>query len=387
MISKQVLLGSALIIGGGVVFFALGRENPPSESVQQPTKAAIAKPVVQPLTADVATEERLLAKKQKEREAHAKQMQKQTELLLAEQDKARLTALQKASAEANGKTIVPITSETASKSELIAVPTIQTRPEAIEAAKQAEEAKKAAEAARKLAEEQAKAAKNSKPETPKVNETAKKSEDKKTEKKAETKKVEQKPAAKGNYQVKAGDSWSAIAARYGISVAALTAANGTSAEAILREGKTIVIPSVAKADGKKTDAKKTETKQEKKADTKKTDEKKQGKKQDNKPDNKQDKNSDAKKSDSKKDDKADKKGDGKSRYSVQVAISPDREKIDELVKQYRAAGYQVTTSNTSRGVRVLIGSEKSADAAKSLKSKIAQDSRVKSDGAFVHQAQ
>ena len=75
------------------------------------------------------------------------------------------------------------------------------------------------------------------------------------------------------------------------------------------------------------------------------------------------------------------------RYTVQVAISPDKEKVDEIVKQYRAAGYRVTTSSTSRGLRVLVGNEKSEEGAKALRKKIADDSRVSASGAFVHQVQ
>ena len=41
--------------------------------------------MVQPLTADVATEEKLLAEKQRVREAHTLQMQKQAAALLEEQ--------------------------------------------------------------------------------------------------------------------------------------------------------------------------------------------------------------------------------------------------------------------------------------------------------------
>ena len=59
--------------------------------------------MVQPLTADVATEEKLLAEKQRVREAHTLQMQKQAAALLEEQNNARKQALEKASAEANGR--------------------------------------------------------------------------------------------------------------------------------------------------------------------------------------------------------------------------------------------------------------------------------------------
>lgn len=71
---------------------------------------------------------------------------------------------------------------------------------------------------------------------------------------------------------------------------------------------------------------------------------------------------------------------------VQVAISPDKDRVDEVVKKYRDAGYKVTTSNTSRGLRILIGNEKTEEEAKALRTKIAADSRVPSSGAFIHKA-
>ena len=157
MVSKQVMLGVALIIGGSVAFFALAKNDSAADAATQAaakdtTTTKVAKPVVQPLTADVATEERLIAQKQRAREAHNLQMQKQAAALLEEQNNARKQALDKANAEATGRPLSntqEVSADSAAKSELIAAPTVQTRPEAIEAARKAEEAKKAEEAAKK----------------------------------------------------------------------------------------------------------------------------------------------------------------------------------------------------------------------------------------------
>lgn len=428
MISKQVLLGSALVLGGGVTFFALAKNDKPVQEPVVKTAQApqIAKPTVQPLTADVATEERLLAQKQKEREAHTRQMQKQTEQLLAEQQKARLNALNKANAENGSEAVLP--ADKAAKSELIALPTVQTRPEAVEAARQAEEAKRLAEEAKK-AEPAKKAAEASLPKKPEeskksatnTNEADKKKADeakrleekraeerrqaaKKTEeakraevknaqnKKSDTNARDSKAGKSGQYQVQAGETWLGIANRHGVSVAALTQANGMSAGDIIREGQTLKIPSGSQASRTK-DNKKNQTKQEqnaKKAEAKKVEAKKaEAKKGEEK---KSDKKSDDKKQNIKSDVRTNKSGKDQNphlagRYTVQVAITPDRAKVDKLVKQYRAAGYTVNTSNTSRGTRVLIGGAKSADAAKALRSKVANDSRVNSDGAFIHKVE
>lgn len=433
MISKQVLLGSALVLGGGVTFFALAKNDKPVQEPVVKTAQApqIAKPTVQPLTADVATEERLLAQKQKEREAHTRQMQKQTEQLLAEQQKARLNALNKANAENGSEAVLP--ADKAAKSELIALPTVQTRPEAVEAARQAEEAKRLAEEAKKaeLAKKAAEASLPKKPEESKksatnTNETDKKKADeakrleekraeerrqaaKKAEeakraevknaqtKKSDTNARDSKAGKSGHYQVQAGETWLGIANRHGVSVAALTQANGMSAGDIIREGQTLKIPSGSQASRTK-DNKKNQTKQEqnaKKAEAKKTETKKaESKKVETKKgeEKKSDKKSDDKKQNIKSDVRTNKSGKDQNphlagRYTVQVAITPDRAKVDKLVKQYRAAGYTVNTSNTSRGTRVLIGGSKSADAAKALRSKVANDSRVNSDGAFIHKVE
>ena len=73
---------------------------------------------------------------------------------------------------------------------------------------------------------------------------------------------------------------------------------------------------------------------------------------------------------------------------MQVALTPDRAKADRIVRQYRAAGYTVNTSNTTRGTRIIIGGERSEAGARALKGRIDADSRVRSEGAtFIHQVQ
>lgn len=365
MISKQIVLGITLVIGSGVAFFALAKNDAQTtKSVQTPQQipsdTKVAKPVVQPLTADVATEEKLLAEKQRAREAHTLQMQKQAAALLEEQNNARKQALEKASAEANGRMTndtQTVSADSAAKSELIAAPTVQTRPEAIEAARKAEEAKKAAEAL-KNSEQETKDDKAKTTDKPTENKAENKKEDKNTQTKA--------PVKVGTHDVQRGETWQGIANRYGISVAALVEANGMTRNDILRAEHRIKIPSASQIARLERDNKAREA----------------ASKDDNK------------KSDNQSQSKTDKKTESKSqssqtseRYMVQVAISPDKDRVDEVVKKYRDAGYKVTTSNTSRGLRILIGNEKTEEEAKALRTKIAADSRVPSSGAFVHKAQ
>lgn len=365
MISKQIVLGITLVIGSGVAFFALAKnDTQTTKSVQTPQQipsdTKVAKPVVQPLTADVATEEKLLAEKQRVREAHTLQMQKQAAALLEEQNNARKQALEKASAEANGRMTndtQTVSADSAAKSELIAAPTVQTRPEAIEAARKAEEAKKAAEML-KNSEQETKDEKAKTADKPTENKAENKKENKSTQTKA--------PVKAGTHDVQRGETWQGIANRYGISVAALVEANGVTRNDILRAERRIKIPSASQIARLERDNKARESAS-----------KDGNKKSDNQPQSKTDKKTESKSQSSQ----------TSERYMVQVAISPDKDRVDEVVKKYRDAGYKVTTSNTSRGLRILVGNEKTEEEAKALRTKIAADSRVPSSGAFVHKAQ
>ncbi|ADG61676.1 SPOR and LysM peptidoglycan-binding domain-containing protein [Moraxella catarrhalis] len=365
MISKQIVLGITLVIGSGVAFFALAKnDTQTTKSVQTPQQipsdTKVAKPVVQPLTADIATEEKLLAEKQRVREAHTLQMQKQAAALLEEQNNARKQALEKASAEANGRMTndtQTVSADSAAKSELIAAPTVQTRPEAIEAARKAEEAKKAAEML-KNSEQETKDEKAKTADKPTENKAENKKENKNTQTKA--------PVKAGTHDVQRGETWQGIANRYGISVAALVEANGVTRNDILRAERRIKIPSASQIARLERDNKARESAS-----------KDGNKKSDNQPQSKTDKKTESKSQSSQ----------TSERYMVQVAISPDKDRVDEVVKKYRDAGYKVTTSNTSRGLRILVGNEKTEEEAKALRTKIAADSRVPSSGAFVHKAQ
>ncbi|MPX20244.1 LysM peptidoglycan-binding domain-containing protein [Moraxella catarrhalis] len=365
MISKQIVLGITLVIGSGVAFFALAKnDTQTTKSVQTPQQipsdTKVAKPVVQPLTADIATEEKLLAEKQRVREAHTLQMQKQAAALLEEQNNARKQALEKASAEANGRMTndtQTVSADSAAKSELIAAPTVQTRPEAIEAARKAEEAKKTAEML-KNSEQETKDEKAKTADKPTENKAENKKENKNTQTKA--------PVKAGTHDVQRGETWQGIANRYGISVAALVEANGVTRNDILRAERRIKIPSASQIARLERDNKARESAS-----------KDGNKKSDNQPQSKTDKKTESKSQSSQ----------TSERYMVQVAISPDKDRVDEVVKKYRDAGYKVTTSNTSRGLRILVGNEKTEEEAKALRTKIAADSRVPSSGAFVHKAQ
>ena len=78
-----------------------------------------------------------------------------------------------------------------------------------------------------------------------------------------------------------------------------------------------------------------------------------------------------------------KETDAKGSFGVQVALANDQAKADELAKKFQAAGYQVKTSTTSRGVRVVVGPERGKVAALALKDKINSDPKVNTTSAWV----
>ncbi|WP_323843138.1 SPOR and LysM peptidoglycan-binding domain-containing protein [Moraxella sp. Pampa] len=354
MISKQVILGSVLLIGGAVTIFAMTQNNKPAQSsdttLTQVVKdgGLVAKPETKPLTADVMTEEKLLIQKQKERELYNQQLAQEADELLKEQEQARMLALDKAKQEAGQIPSTHIGADSASKSELIAAPEVQIRPEAVKAISTQKNAledklnqqkplteKKSKETAGEV-EAGLGAKLQSEPTSP-------------TQPKVETKTV----PAKDKHTVVRGDTLIGLSRKYDVPVSVLATVNGMNRNDALPLGRTITIPSSAQL--AKIDR-----------------------------DNQQKQTSDAQATTTKtKGEQVSVNSSSGYSYSVQVAISPDKAKVDEMVEKYRAAGYQVSVSQTSRGMRVLVGSADSYDAANELKQKLAKDSRVDAKGAWV----
>lgn len=352
MISKQLLLGGGLFLGGAVAMTAV-LANKDTQPQTPPVKAItakqeeVARPTVKPMTADLETERRLLEQKRKEREARTLDQEKQAQALLAEQENAKNSALKKAQAEFDAKKAKETPTELDSTP---ATPSVKVRPEvlAAEAEAKKKEAELNAQVAQSKKQEDEQKAKQKPAEPQKVSASTKTESD--------TKKPTPK---KGQHIVAQGDNLLKLSRQYGIPVSVLASANGMGRNDNLSVGKTIKIPSKAEAD-------KIQKANEAKKATPQTDAKKTDKKTE----------TDGKKSD----------GKAKSvptHYSVQVGMINDPEKAAAVANQYRQAGYKVTTSRTSKGVRILVGNEKSADAAKALQGKITKDSRVKTDGAWV----
>lgn len=115
--NKQVILGISLMIFGGAMIMALATSPKDDKNTQaHEITGEIARPVVEPLTADIETETRLLEQKRKQREAQVARLEEETKALLIAQEQARNKAIKKQREEA-------------------VLTSVQTRPESIELAK------------------------------------------------------------------------------------------------------------------------------------------------------------------------------------------------------------------------------------------------------------
>ncbi|MDE4455607.1 SPOR and LysM peptidoglycan-binding domain-containing protein [Psychrobacter sp. DAB_AL62B] len=398
--SRQALLGIGMIIGGSVMLYAMvqqiGDTNKPA-----PTSAMIDKPSSeqaspQPLTTDIETEKRILAQKQKERAARVAEQEKRAKLFLTEQEAAEAQALAKARAEsqqymassapaaedslkdsANKETAkntleTPTTQLSNNNSANTSADTTtnsstnaqqksaqaqqeaqrQASIRAQAAAKKLADSKKEAEAKRQ-AEAQAMA--ENKREAAKVAEAAK----------------NEPPKSPSDYQVKRGDGLIKLARQYNMPVEVLAQANNLSPSASLQLGQNITIPSRKQVQRLEREATTAEQSRE---DKRQKEEALAKKSVDAKRDAQQ-KLSEAR--------KEVKETDAKGSFGVQVALANDQAKADELAKKFQAAGYQVKTSITSRGVRVVVGPERGKVAALALKDKINSDPKVNTTSAWV----
>jgi|26BtaG_2_1085354.scaffolds.fasta_scaffold02314_4 LysM repeat protein len=407
--SRQTLLGLAMMVGGGVVLFAMVQQVGTSNQANAPEPTAIEQSASaasengQPLTTDVATEERILAQKQKEREARVAQQERRTKEFLAEQEQAEANALAKARAEneqyMNNNAVEPVGDDTSPEvaASIIAKPTVQNRTDttatttqtpaattatvantandeakktaareaAAQKAKLAEQKAAADKQAQQRAAEQAKAKQNEQAKAQQAAADKKKADELKAEqKKAEQKQAEQKkaeaakaaPKTPGSYEVKRGDGLIRLAREYNVPVEALAQANNMSTSDSLRVGQELKIPSKSQISRLEREA----AEEKRRAEAAKT---------------AQQRLAQARQEAA--------RGEAKGSFGVQVALADNQAKADEVAKKLRSAGYKVSTSPTSRGVRVIVGPETGKPAALALKDKINGDSRTGIKNAWV----
>ena len=400
--SRQALLGIGMIIGGSVMLYAMVQQIGESDT-PQPESVMVDKPDVeqaasQPLTTDIETEKRILAQKQKERAARVAEQEKRAKEFLTEQEMAEAEALAKARAESQqyvASRTPDVEDSTDTAKDINKDLTVQPRTDNVSAA----DAKKSSDAEKQKAAQAQQEAKRQ--ATLKAEAAAKKladskkaaeaNEQAKVKRQAEAKKqaeaqalVEQKreaaeaakaknepPKSPSDYEVKRGDGLIKLARQYNVPVEVLAQANDISPSASLQLGQSITIPSRAQVQRLEREAAAAEQAREKKRQQ----EEALAKKSADAKREAQQKLSEAR--------KEVKETDAKGSFGVQVALANDQAKADELAKKFRAAGYQVKTSATSRGVRVVVGPERGKVAALALKDKINSDPKVNTTSAWV----
>ena len=394
--SRQALLGIGMIIGGSVMLYAMvqqiGDSDQPEPMSAMVDKLSSEQESPQPLTTDIETEKRILAQKQKERAARVAEQEKRAKEFLTEQEVAEAEALAKARAESqqyvdNSAPATDETSSTESTKDVTTDLTVQPRTESqsttdttksSEAEKQKavqeqQEAQRQAAikeqaAAKKLAESKKQAEAERLAEAKKQAEAQAAAERKREA--AEAAKNEP-PKSPSEYQIKKGDGLIKLARQYNMPVEVLAQANNLSPSAALQLGQSITIPSSKQVQRLEREAAAAEQAREKKRQQ----EEALAKKSADAKREAQQKLSEAR--------KEVKETDAKGSFGVQVALANDQAKADELAKKFRAAGYQVKTSATSRGVRVVVGPERGKVAALALKDKINSDPKVNTTSAWV----
>jgi len=394
--SRQALLGIGMIIGGSVMLYAMvqqiGDSDQPEPMSAMVDKISSEQESPQPLTTDIETEKRILAQKQKERAARVAEQEKRAKEFLTEQEVAEAEALAKARAESqqyvdNSAPATDETTNTEATKDVTTDLTVQPRTEsqsATDTTKSSEAEKQ--KAAQEQQEAQRQAAIKEQAAAKKLAESKKQAEAEKlaeAKKQAEAQAAAQRkreaaeaaknelPKSPSEYQIKKGDGLIKLARQYNMPVEVLAQANNLSPSAALQLGQSITIPSSKQVQRLEREAAAAEQAREKKRQQ----EEALAKKSADAKREAQQKLSEAR--------KEVKETDAKGSFGVQVALANDQAKADELAKKFRAAGYQVKTSATSRGVRVVVGPERGKVAALALKDKINSDPKVNTTSAWV----
>lgn len=329
MLTKQALLGMGLMIGGAVMVLALAGQ--PKESALTPMP--MAEPTPEPIyhkvsspTIDMKTEQQIVSAKQKQRQAEVKAQELKVQELLKVQAEAKALALEKAKSDAAPAVLV-----------------VESRPDSVALAEK-----------QKIQEQQAK---------------LKKQQEQQAQERRKAELQQQESASpdrnKSVYVVQSGDTLIRLSRRYNVPVSVLAEFNNMRRNDPLMRDQQIKIPSARDMQALENKVREREKKQE----AKKKDEQKA-------------KSINERLAQSRRE--AKQKGINDN-YAVQVALAADQDGADRLARAYKQAGYQVQTRQEGRGVRVVIGPERSREAAVALKDKLNNDPNVTSKGAWVLQ--
>ena len=441
--SKQALLGTTVLLGGSVLLYATMHQvlNAPAKPAAN-SQQVIAKPTTdkqsaisnEPLTADVATEKNLLAQKQKEREQRVAAQEQQAQQYMTEQQRIEAKALARSRAEnqlyanknaANTNSVVassvtaitqPVVKPRPVDTVAAPPPTQATVPNSVQNTAQTQSAAKTQNTAQIVATP-----------TPTV---------------AAPVVAQPQPVAKttpnntGAYQVKAGEGLIGLSRRYNVPVEVLASVNNLNTTSNLRVGQTITIPTAAQvnritqqtqareqqrqneiarkkqeaeqkkqqallqqqqevARKKQEAAQKEQQKQQeiarKKQEAQLREQLKEQKRQQEIAQKKLEAQQQAQKKQAfqaaqdnlRQARQTVKQTDVKGTFGVQVALATDQKKASEITQKLQAAGYKVKTTQTSKGVRIVVGPEKGKVAALALKDKLNNDSRVDVNSGWV----
>ncbi len=437
--SKQALLGTTVLLGGSVLLYATMHQvlNAPAKP-EANSQQVIAKPTTdkqtaisnEPLTADVATEKNLLAQKQKEREQRVAAQEQQAQQYMTEQQRIEAEALARSRAENQlyaNKNAANTNSVVASSVTAITQPVVKPRPvdtvavpprtqaavpNTVQNTSQTQSAAKTQNTAQIVA-------------TPKPTVAAPVVAQPQPVAKAT-------PSNPGTYQVKSGEGLIGLSRRYNVPVDVLASINNLNTTSSLRVGQTITIPTAAQvnritqqtqaleqqrqneitrkkqeaeqkkqqallqqqqevARKKQEAAQKQQQKQQEIARKKQEEQLKEQKRQQEIARKKQEAQQQAQKKQAfqaaqdnlRQARQTVKQTDAKGTFGVQVALATDEKKANEITQKLQAAGYKVKTTQTSKGVRIVVGPEKGKVAALALKDKLNNDRRVDVNSGWV----
>lgn len=400
--SKQALLGTTVLLGGSVLLYATMHQvlNAPAKP-EANSQQVIAKPTTdkqsaisnEPLTADIATEKNLLAQKQKEREQRVAAQEQQAQQYMTEQQRIEAEALARSRAENQlyaNKNATNTNSVVASSVTAITQPVVKPRPvDTVAAPPQTQAA--VPNTVQNTAQSQSAAQTRSATQT---------KEQAATPKPAVTAPAvaQPQPVAKatpnnpGTYQVKAGDGLIGLSRRYNVPVDVLASVNNLNTTSSLRVGQTITIPTAAQVNRITQQAQAREQQRQNDIARKKQEEQlKEQKRQQEIAQKKLEAQQQAQKKQAfqaaqdnlRQARQTVKQTDAKGTFGVQVALATDQKKASEITQKLQAAGYKVKTTQTSKGVRIVVGPEKGKVAALALKDKLNNDSRVDVNSGWV----
>jgi len=400
--SKQALLGTTVLLGGSVLLYATMHQvlNAPAKPAAN-SQQVIAKPTTdkqsaisnEPLTADIATEKNLLAQKQKEREQRVAAQEQQAQQYMTEQQRIEAEALARSRAENQlyaNKNATNTNSVVASSVTAITQPVVKPRPvDTVAAPPQTQAA--VPNTVQNTAQSQSAAQTRSATQT---------KEQAATPKPAVTAPAvaQPQPVAKatpnnpGTYQVKAGEGLIGLSRRYNVPVDVLASVNNLNTTSNLRVGQTITIPTAAQVNRitQQTQAREQQ-RQNEMARKKQEEQLKEQKRQQEIAQKKLEAQQQAQKKQAfqaaqdnlRQARQTVKQTDVKGTFGVQVALATDEKKANEITQKLQAAGYKVKTTQTSKGVRIVVGPEKGKVAALALKDKLNNDSRVDVNSGWV----